>query len=102
MLSSSTIVGARGDRLVDLLEAVALDLDRATRPAVARALDRVGDADAGEVVVLHQHEVGQRPAVVDAAAGAHRRLLERAQTGQRLAGVPDPRTRRRPRRRSDG
>ena len=57
--------------------------------ARARA-HRVGDADAGEVVVLHQHEVRQRAAVVHAAAGAHRGLLERTQAGQRLAGVPAP------------
>ena len=49
------------------------------------------DADAGEVVVLDQHELGERATMVHAAAGAHRRLLDRTQTGQRLAGVPDPR-----------
>ena len=51
---------------------------------------RLGDADAGQVVVLHQHGVGQAGAVVGAAAGAHRRLLEGAQAGRRLAGVEDP------------
>ena len=49
------------------------------------------DPEAAQVVVLHEHQVGERPAVVDAAAGAHRRLLERAEPGQRLACLADAR-----------
>ena len=91
MLSSSTIVAPGRDRLL----APARRGRTRPRPCVpaTRAgarCDRVGDAEAGEVVVLDQHEVGQRAAVVHAAPGAHRRLLDRAQPGQRLAGVPDP------------
>ncbi len=51
--------------------------------------DGLGDAEAGEVVVLEHHPVREVAAVVPAAAGPHRRLLERAQAGRRLAGVPD-------------
>ena len=91
MLSRSTIVGAGGDRLLHLLDAVALDLDGAAGPAApAPGATASVMVEPGEVVVLHQHELGQRAAVVHAAAGAHRGLLDRPQPGQRLAGVPDP------------
>ena len=43
---------------------------------------------AGEVVVLEQHPVGQVAPVVGAAAGAHRRLLERAQARAWSCGCP--------------
>ena len=76
-------------RLGHLLERVALDLDDAHRPARAGPLDRLGEAERGEVVVLDQHRVGERLAVVEAAARAHRGLLHAAQAGQRLAGVED-------------
>ena len=87
------MVGAGRDRLLDLLErshstSTARPGQRGVRASTASVMP-----EAGEVVVLQQHEVGQRAAVVHAAAGAHRRLLERAQTGQRLAGVPDARRR---------
>ena len=82
--------GAGGDRLDQLLEAVALDLDRAARPPVLGPVHRLGDAQTGEVVVLHEHEVGERAPVVDAAARPHGRLLEGPKAGRRLAGVPHP------------
>ena len=43
------------------------------------------------MVVLDEHRVGQGLAVVEPASRAHRRLLQPAQPGQRLAGVADPR-----------
>ena len=43
-----------------------------------------------EVVVLHQHGVGQVEAVVVAAADPHRVLLQHAQPGRGLAGVDQP------------
>ena len=61
----------------------------AHRPARPRALDRLREPERGEVVVLDQHRGRQRVAVVEAAAGAHRRALHAAQAGQRLAGVED-------------
>ena len=73
-------VGAGVARLGDLVERVALDLDRC-RPGQR---DRARSTDfampsRGEVVVLDQHRVGERVAVVEAAAGAHRGLLHRPQ-----------------------
>src|SRR5581483_5735075 len=41
------------------------------------------------MVVVHQLAVPQVAAVVDAATGAHGGLLQDAQPGRRLAGVPD-------------
>ena len=80
-------VGAGAGGLGHLVERVALDLDHPPRPQRAGPADRVGDARAGQVVVLDQHGVGQPGAVVGAAAGPHRRLLEHAQARRRLAGV---------------
>ena len=81
---------SRADGFLDLREAVALDLDRAAGPQVVRPLHRGADADAGEVVVLQEHEVRQRTTVVHSPTRAHRGLLERTQAGQRLAGVEHP------------
>ena len=90
MLSSITRSAPAVDRLDHLLDPVALDFDAAARPLLAAPRrDGLADAEPPEVVVLHEHHLGQRAAVVHAAAGAHGRLLERAQPGQRLAGVPD-------------
>ena len=102
MLSSSTIVAPAAIASCTWLGAVALDLDRAARPRARARVHRVGDAQPGEVVVLHQHEVRQRAAVVHAAAGAHRGLLHRPQPGQGLAGVPDRGRSARRRRRTGG
>ena len=74
-----------------LVERVALDLDHPARPRRPGPLDRLRDAGRGDVVVLDQHRVAERVAVVEAAAGAHRRPLNRAQAGKRLAGVEDAR-----------
>ena len=58
-----------------------------------------GDVEHGEVVVLEHHPVREVAPVVGPAAGPHRRLLQRAQARDGLAGVPDERRRgRRPRR----
>ena len=59
------------------------------RPAQPGPPHRLGDAEVAEVVVLDQDPLGQVAAVVHAATGAHRRLLEGAQARRRLAGVPD-------------
>ena len=90
MLSRSTMVAPALTASSTCASAVALDLDRAARPLSVRSLHRGGDGDAGEVVVLQEHEVGQRAAVVHSPAGAHRGLLQRTQAGQRLAGVEHP------------
>ena len=90
MLSSSTIVAPAA--IASCTCSTRSHSTSTVRPghsARARA-HRLGDAEPGEVVVLHQHELRQRPAVVHAAAGTDRRLLDRPQAGQRLAGVPDP------------
>ena len=84
-------VGSRLDRLQDLLEPVALHLHRARRPPVPGRRHRLGDGEAGEVVVLHEHHVRQRATMVHAAARSHGGLLEGPQPGERLAGVPDAR-----------
>ena len=82
--------GARRDRLLDLLHAVALDLDRAAGPHGERGARTASViVETGEVVVLHEHQLRQRAPVVHPSAGTDRRLLERAQAGQRLARVPD-------------
>src|SRR5690606_23400796 len=65
-------VGARPERLADLLEAVALDVHGAAWPPQPGGADGVGDAEPGEVVVLEEDPVGQVAAVVGAAAGPHR------------------------------
>ena len=68
----------------------------AARTALERRADTAGRH---HVVVLDQRGVGQGHAVVDAAAAAHRVLLQRAQPRGRLAGVADARPRcRRPHR----
>jgi hypothetical protein len=81
-------------RLVHLLDGVALDLDRQAGEGGAHGGERGRDPAGGDdVVVLHQRGVHQRHPVVDATAGPHRVLLERAQPGQCLAGVADRRAR---------
>ena len=54
-----------------------------------RPFDRGREIQEREVVVLDQHGVAQALPVVEAATGAHRGLLDRAQPGQGLAGVAD-------------
>src|SRR5207248_1663079 len=78
------------DRFHHLLGPFALDLDGTSRPAVARRLHRLLDAQRDEVVVLDEERVRQGSPVVVPAAGTHGRLLERPQPGERLAGVEDP------------
>ena len=83
------MVGARRDRLRDLLERVALDLD-GRGPASARG--RASTASAMPMparwLSLTSTHVGQRAAVVHAAAGAHRRLLERRAARAASCGCP--------------
>ena len=83
-------VGAGVERLGDLVQRVALDLDGKTgRP---RARDRLGDrAGDAQVVVLDQDAVVEAEAMVRAAAAADGVLLELAQARRRLAGVEDRR-----------
>ena len=81
-------VGAGVDRGLDVGEALRLDLDQHLLAGRLHPLDGFGDA-AGEpdVVVLDQDAVVEAGAMVAAAAGAHRVLLERAQRRRRLARV---------------
>ena len=65
-------------RLVDLLEALRLDLDRHLLARRLHLAHRLRDAAAEpDVVVLDQDPVVQPGAMVRAAAGADRVLLER-------------------------
>ena len=95
MLSSSSASAPAVERALDLRQVIALHVHGARRPRLARSAHRVLDAEMGEVVVLQQHPVGQVAAMVDTATGPDRGLLERAQAGRRLAGVPDAGVRRR-------
>ncbi len=79
--------GSCGDRFLDLLEPVALDLDHAPRPEPAGPGHGLADRHAPEVVVLDEHGLGQAAPVVVAAARPHGRLLEGPQARRRLAGV---------------
>ena len=83
-------VGAGLERGADVVERLALDLDR---HAVALcAAHGLGDAAAEpQVVVLDQDAVVQAEAMVRAAAAAHGELLQRAQARRRLARVEDRR-----------
>src|SRR6478609_4406392 len=80
-------IGTGRDGLVHLRERVALDLDRAAGPARLRARDGRAQVEIREVVVLDEHGVAQALAVVEPATRAHRGLLDRPQSRQRLAGV---------------
>src|SRR5665213_4257035 len=80
-------IGAGGARFVDLLDRIAFDLDHPTRPGRPGPFDRLLDTDRGDVIVLDQHRVAQRVAMVEAAARADGRALHRTQPGKGLAGV---------------
>src|SRR5436309_967488 len=84
-------VGAGLDGGVDLVALVALHLHAQPRPAQPGAGHGLRYRQAGEVVVLDEHAVGKAAAMVDAAARAHRGLLEGAQAGGGLARVADAR-----------
>ena len=85
-------VGARRECLGDLVERVALDLDRQARAGGAQPLDGVADAGAqAQVVVLDEDPVVQSEAMVRRASAGHGALLERAQARRRLARVQDRR-----------
>ena len=86
-------VGAGGERLADLVERVALDLDRRSRQPAARSRSTAVRDSSGEaqVVVLDEDRVVEAQPVVRAAAAAHGVLLERAQAGRRLARVEEDR-----------
>ena len=90
MLSSITRSAPAATASSTCAGTVAFDFHTAARASSSRArADRAADARAAEMVVLDEHDVGERTAVVDAAAGADGGLLERAEPGKRLAGVPD-------------
>ena len=81
---------ARGERLVDLGDRPALDLERQLRGEVTRPANRGADtAGQGRVVLLDQDRVVQARAVIGRSTGRHRRLLEGAQPRGRLARVED-------------
>ena len=81
-------VGAGVDRGLDVGEALRLDLDQHLLPGRLHPLDGFADAAREpDVVVLDQDPVVEARAMVAAAAGAHRVLLERAQRRRRLARV---------------
>ena len=83
-------VGAGVDRRLDIGEALRLDLDQHLLPGRLHPLDGFADAAREpDVVVLDQDPVVEARAMVAAAAGAHRVLLERAQRRRRLARVED-------------
>ncbi len=90
-------VGSAGEHRLDLVEPVDLDLEvgRVGHPLARRAqggrevLPARGEH--GEVVVLRHDRVGERPAVVAAAAVAHGLPLEAAQPRRGLARVDDAR-----------
>ena len=74
----------------DLVERVALDLDRQARPPGSRDGGRqVGREQ--QVVVLDEHRVVEAHPVVRATTTAHGPLLRDPQPGRRLAGVEDDR-----------
>ncbi len=95
ILSSSTASIGKRKRLLELIERVDLDLDLDEMADAAReALAAPGEAaSGGDVVVLDQHRIVEAEAVIDAAAGADRVFLERAQAGRRLARAGDARAR---------
>ena len=83
-------VGACGQRLGDLVGVAALDFDLELGVGGGGELDGAADpAGDRDVVLLDQDRVVEAHAMVAPAAGGHRALLERAQTGGRLAGVED-------------
>ncbi len=75
---------------LDLVGTVALDLHQAPRPTPAGGGDRLGDGQAAQMVVLHEHGVRQARAVVVATAGANSCLLECPQARSGLAGIENP------------
>ncbi len=94
-LSSMIVSTPAETHRFDLVEAVDLDLEvRRVADPLPRGADRVADRDAlggehREVVVLGEHGVGERRAMVVAAAVPHGLALEHAQAGRGLAGVDD-------------
>ena len=83
-------VGAGAERVGDLVEVAALDLDREIGLGPARAVDGLGEAAGqGDVVLLDQDRVVEAHAVVAPAARRDRGLLQLAQPRRRLAGVED-------------
>ena len=88
MLSSSSRSAPVAERVGDLVEVAALDLDGELGVGAAGAVDGLRQA-AGErdVVLLDQDRVVEADPVVAPAAGGDRRLLESAQARGRLTGV---------------
>ena len=82
-------VGPGVEGLLQLVEVAGLHVDHPARPGPLRGGHPLRDAEDGEVVVLEHHPVREVGPVVAGAAGADRRLLERAQPRRRLARVPD-------------
>ena len=86
-------VDADVERLRDLVERVALDLDRQRRRGPHELHGRGHRACGAKVVVLHEHRVVEAEAVVATAAAGDGVLLELAEAGSRLARVEDRRAR---------
>src|SRR5690606_41089120 len=88
-------VDARGDALLDLVEAIDPDLEMhgvaeaCSRPANRLADRHPGGGEHGEVVVFRHHGIREREAVVAPAAVAYGLTFEDAQPGGGLAGVDD-------------
>src|SRR5690606_21116058 len=81
-------VGARLQRLIQLVEALHLHFHRLARSDAPRGADRLGDAAAGgNVVFLDQECVVQADTVVMTATTGNRVLLRQAQTRNGLAGI---------------
>ena len=91
MLSSRTRSAPAVERLGAPGRACRTSTSTGSPGNVARTASNAARDPAGrdDVVVLDQRRVRQRHPVVDAAAAAHRVLLQRAQPGRRLAGVAD-------------
>src|SRR6186713_922571 len=82
-------VDADGERLCDLVERVALELDRQRRRGTYELHGRGHRAGGAQVVVLHEHRVVEAETVVAAAAAGDGVLLKLTEAGSRLACVED-------------
>ena len=77
-------VGARSDRLAQLVESLDLDFNADARGG-ARRCDRGGDRSrGGDVILLDQHRIVETHAVVARAAAAHGVLLRSRSPGMVL------------------
>ena len=87
-LSSRILSAPACKRLVDLREALRLDLDRQPGAMLPGPIDRRLDASGEpDVIVLDQDRVEQSGAMVGGAAGAHRVFLDHAKRRRRFSRV---------------